>query len=118
MTEIESEIETVTVTLEELKADLEHYYWLKKTKRVEVTYNGEKIAALGPWLPDERRTMTMHWPNLLNEMYPDPVQPGERNLLSRALEETRGSRPFSTSMLHPSPSWSEARTSPKRSGDS
>jgi hypothetical protein len=117
MTEIETEVETVTVTLEELKANLEHYYWLKETKRLEVTYNGEKIAAVGPWLPRESRWQDMHWPDLLNEMFPDPGEPNEREPGQRSLEETRGSRPFSTSMLQPSPSWSETKTSPRRSGD-
>ena len=118
MTEIETDVETVTVTLEELKANLEHYYWLKQTKRLEVTYNGEWIAFVGRWLPDERgRTWSLHWPDLLNEMYPDPIDPDEPELLSRALQETRGSRPFSISTLQPSPSWSETRMSPRRSGD-
>jgi hypothetical protein len=116
--QIETEVETVTVTLEDLKSNLEHYYWLKQTKRLVVTYNEEKIAVVGRWLPDERgRTWSLHWPDLLNEMYPDPVEPGEPELLSRALQETRGSRPFSTSMLQPSPSWSETRTRPRRSGN-
>jgi hypothetical protein len=119
MTEIEAEIDTVTVTLEDLKANLEHYYWLKKTKRLEVTYNGRWIAFVGRWLPDERgRTWSLRWPDLLNEMYPDPVEPGEPELGTRGLEETRGARPFSTSMLQPSPNWSETRTSQRRSGDS
>jgi hypothetical protein len=117
MTEIESEIETITVTLEDLKANLEHYYWLKKTKRLEITYNGETIAAVGPWLPDESRWRLMHWPALLNEMFPDPLEPGNREPELRAVEEDRGRRPFSTSMLQPSPSWSEARRNPGISGD-
>ena len=108
MTEIETEIETVTVTLEELKANLEHYYWLKKTKRLEVTYNGEMIAAVGPWLPDESRFMFMHWPALLNEMFPDPLEPGNSEPKLKAVEETRGPS-FCISMLQPSPSWSETR---------
>jgi hypothetical protein len=117
MTEIEAEIETVTVTLGELKANLEHYYWLKETKRLVITYNGEKIAAVGPWLPRESRWQDMHWPDLLNEMFPDPVEPGDGELELRAVEETRGHRPFSTSMLQPSPSWSETRKNPGISGD-
>jgi hypothetical protein len=117
MTEIETDVETVTVTLEELKANLEHYYWLKETKRLEITYNGKKIAAVGRWLPDESRWMLMHWPALLNEMFPDPLEPGNREPEIKAVEETRGSRPFYISMLQPSPSWFETRTSPRRSGD-
>ena len=55
MTEIEPEIETVTVTLEELKANLKHYWRPTETKRLEVTHEGERVATLGLWLPGERR---------------------------------------------------------------
>ena len=118
MTEAASKIETVTVTLEDLKANLDHYYELKKTKRLEITYEGERIAVVGSWLPDERgRGWSLNWPDLLYEMFPDPIDPDEPELGTRGLEETRGARPFSTSMLQPSPSWFETRKSPRRSGD-
>jgi hypothetical protein len=76
-----TEIETLTVTFEDLKANLDHF---------------EKIAALGPWLPGKARWMNTHWHELLNEMYLEPLDPDEPELGLRALEETRGYRPFAT----------------------
>jgi len=93
-----TEIETVTVTFEELKANVDHYYRLKESKRLVVMRDEEKIAVLGPWLPGERRrTMTkypLHWFELLNEMFPEPWDPEDPEPELRALEEVRGYRPF------------------------
>jgi hypothetical protein len=95
-----TEIETVTVTVEELKANLDHYYRLKETKRLVVMRDGEQVAVLGPWLPGERRrTMTtypLHWFELLHEMFPEPWDPDDPEPGQRSLEEVRGYRPFAT----------------------
>jgi hypothetical protein len=96
----ETEIETVTVTFEDLKANVDHYYRLKETKRLVVVRDTEEIAVLGPWLPGERRrTMTeypLEWFELLNEMFPEPWDPDDPAPGQRALEEVRGYRPFAT----------------------
>jgi hypothetical protein len=95
-----TEIETVTVTFEELKANVDRYYRLKETKRLVVTRDGEEIAVLGPWLPGERRrTMSkypIHWFELLHEMFPEPWDPKDPEPSLRSLEEVRGYRPFAT----------------------
>jgi hypothetical protein len=95
-----TEIETVTVTFEEMKANLERYYRLKETKRLVVTRDGEQIGIFGPWLPGERRrTMSkypLEWFELLYEMFPEPWDPDDPNSGQRALEEVRGYRPFAT----------------------
>jgi hypothetical protein len=91
-----TEIETVTVEFEELKANVAHYHRLKETKRLVVMRSGEKVAVFGPWLPDERRTWLLHWFELLNEMFPEPWDPDDPNSGQRALEEVRGYRPFVT----------------------
>jgi hypothetical protein len=90
-----TEIETVTVTFEELKANLQDYYRLKETKRLVVTRGGETIAVSGPWLPDESRWQFLKWHEILYEMFPDPRLPNDPELGMRALEEVRGYRPFS-----------------------
>ncbi len=88
-----TEIETVTVTFEELKANLDHYMWVKETKRVSVIRNGQEVAILGPWFPGEERIMTAEWQEFFRDLFPpEPVD--HENTLSRALEEVRGSRPF------------------------
>jgi hypothetical protein len=95
-----AEIETVTVSFEELKENLSHYYRLKETKRLVVTRDEEVISVLGPWLPGEhRRSMTRYpllWFELLNEMFPEPWDPEEPDSILRALEEDRGYRPPAT----------------------
>lgn len=88
-----TEIETVTVTFEELKANLVHYVRLKETKRVSVIRDGEEVAVLGPWLPGEQRIVTSEWFRFYRDLFPpEPVD--YENTLSRALEEVRGNRPF------------------------
>lgn len=89
-----TEIETVTVTFEELKANVAHYHRLKETKRLVVMRDGREIAAVGPWLPDERRFWSLQWYELLFEMFPDPLNPEDPELGLRVLEVGRGSRPF------------------------
>jgi hypothetical protein len=95
-----TEIETVTVSFEELKENVAHYYRLKQTKRVVVVRDEEEIAVLGPWLPGERRrTMSkypLYWSQLLNEMFPEPWDPEDPDSGLRALEEVRGYRPLAT----------------------
>jgi hypothetical protein len=95
-----TEIETVTVTFEELKANLDHYYEMKETKRLVVVRDGDEIAVFGPWLPGEqRRSMSkypLHWFELLYEMFPEPWDPKDPNPGQRALEKVRGYRPFAT----------------------
>jgi hypothetical protein len=103
-----TEIETVTVTYEELKANVEHYHRLKDTKRLVVVRDGEEISVLGPWLPGERRRSMssrypLFWSQLLNEMFPEPWDPEDPSPGQRAIEEDRGRRPF-TEMPPPSPS--------------
>jgi hypothetical protein len=119
MTEIETDVETVTVTLEELKANLEHYYWMLDTRRLVVTFHGEVVAVVGRWIPEEGgRGQHLRWHDLLHEMYPEPIDPEDREPGTIGLEMARGYRPSSISMLQPSPSWSETRNSPRHSGDS
>lgn len=93
-----TEIETVTVSYEELKANVDFYYRLKETKRIVVVRDEEEISVLGPWLPGERRRSMssrypLFWSQLLNEMFPEPWDPEEPDSLLRALEEDRGHRP-------------------------
>ncbi len=90
-----TEIETVTVTFEELKADLDHYMELQQTKRVSVIRDGQEVAVLGPWLPDEERIMTSEWQRFFHDLFPpEPIDPDRPYLLTEALEATRGYRPF------------------------
>jgi hypothetical protein len=98
-----AEIETVTVTVEELKENLAHYYRLKETKRLVVTREEEVISVSGPWLPGERRWRFLKWHEILYEMFPDPILPDDPELGDRAMEEVRGYRPF-TPMPPRSPS--------------
>jgi hypothetical protein len=101
-----TEIETVTVTIDEVKANVDHFYRLKETKRLVVMRDDEVISVLGRWLPGEqRRTMSqypMHWFELLNEMFPEPWDPDDPSPGMRSLEEVRGYRPFATSTRRPS----------------
>jgi len=93
MTEMEPEIETVTVTYEEIKANLEHYLLVKETKRVVITHEGEQVMALGPWLPGEERLFPPEWV-FLGLFPPQPMDPDNPYMLTHALEEVRGNRPF------------------------
>jgi hypothetical protein len=88
-----TEIETVTVTFEALKGNLDHYLAVKETKRVSVIRNGEEVAVLGPWLPGEERIATPEWFEFYRDLFP-PESVDMTNKVSRALEEVRGSRPF------------------------
>jgi hypothetical protein len=94
MTDSEPEIETVTVTFEEFKENREHYVELRATKRLVVLYEGEQIAAFGPWLPGEQRPFPPPW--FWDEIYPpQPIDPDDPYVVSKALEAVRGYRPFS-----------------------
>jgi len=96
-----TEVETVTATFDQVKANVAFYYRLKESKRLVVTRDGEEISVLGRWLPGERRRSMskypLHWFELLNEMFPEPWDPEEPDSILRALEETRGYRPPATS---------------------
>jgi hypothetical protein len=88
-----TEIETVTVTFEEVKANFDHYFQVKETKRLVITHRGEQIAAWGPWLPDEERSLAPKW--FYDELFPpEPIDPDDPYPMTRALEEVRGNRPF------------------------
>lgn len=93
-----TEIETVTVAFEEVKANVDHYYRLKETKRIVIVRGGEEISVVGPWLPGERRRSMssrypLFWSQLLNEMFPEPWDLEDPCPGTRALEEDRGHRP-------------------------
>ncbi len=88
MTEYTYAIETVTVTFEEFKSNLDHYLSLKENKRVAVIRDGEEVAMLGPWLPGETRPVTPQWVRFFKDLFPpEPVDHECR--VSRALDETR-----------------------------
>jgi hypothetical protein len=88
-----TEIETVTVDFEELKVNVDHYYRLKATKRVLVMRDGREIALFGPWLPGEQRFWSLHWFELLYELFPEPWDPDDPETGARSVEESRGYRP-------------------------
>ena len=84
-----TEIETVTVTFEEFKENLDHYLQVKKTKRLVVMHGSEEVAVLGPWLPDEERFISPKW--FFDELFPpEPFDPDDPEPLTRALLEDRG----------------------------
>jgi hypothetical protein len=96
-----TEIETVTVQYEDVRANVDYYYRLKETKRVVVVRDGEEVSVFGPWLPGERRRSMrgkypLFWSQLLNEMFPEPWDPEEPDSALRAIEEDRGRRPSVT----------------------
>lgn len=93
-----TEIETVTASFDEVKANVERYYWVKEAKRLVVTRDGREIAILGRWLPGERRFGFLHWFELLNEMFPEPWDPDDPESGPRAVEESRGYRPRAISI--------------------
>jgi hypothetical protein len=93
MTEHIYKIETVTVTFEELKADLDRYLELGETKRVVVMRDGEQVAVLGLWLPGEERSPTPQWMKMYEDLFPsEPID--HENKASRALAEEREDRSF------------------------
>jgi hypothetical protein len=95
-----TEIETVTVTFEELKANLDHYCRLLETKRLVVTFEGKEVARVGRWIPDEKgRSLSLRWHDLLHEMYPEPISPDDPELGMLGLEVSRGCRPSPISIL-------------------
>jgi hypothetical protein len=84
-----AEIETVTVTFEEFRENLEHYMRVKETKRLVVIYGNEEVAVMGPWLPEEERFISPKW--FFDELFPpEPIDPDDPRPLTRALEEDRG----------------------------
>lgn len=88
-----TEIETVTVGFEELKANVDYYLQVKESKRLVVMHGGQQIAALGPWLPGEERIFPPKW--FFDEIAPPlPMDPDDPYALTHALEEVRGYRPF------------------------
>jgi hypothetical protein len=88
-----TEIETVTVTFEELKANLGHYMRLKETKRLVVIRAGEQVAVLGLRLPSEERGfLTPQFFEFLDALFPEEVDMANR--ASRGLERQRGNLPY------------------------
>jgi hypothetical protein len=84
-----TEIETVTVTFEELRANLEHYVRVMKRTRMVVMRGDKEVAVLGPCLPGERRSLSPRW--FYDELFPpEPIDPDDPRPLTRALEEDRG----------------------------
>lgn len=65
-----TEIETVTVTVEEFKEDRDRYLKVKETKRLVVLRGDEEVAVLGPKLPGEERFLTSVWFEFLDEVFP------------------------------------------------
>lgn len=61
MTEIQPEIETVTVTFERMREDPDFYFRARKKKRVVITHRGEEVLVLGPWLHGEQRNPAPSW---------------------------------------------------------
>jgi hypothetical protein len=82
-----AEIETVTVTAEDFKENIDHYLELKETTRLVIVHGDEQMMALGPWLPGEERFLPPRW--FWDEIF--PPQPVDRtNRASRAILEDRG----------------------------
>ncbi len=91
MTEHIYKIETVTVTFEEFKENFEFYERVRETNRLVITHEGEQVAVVGLWLPDESRSFPPDW--FLDELFPpEPID--HENKASRALAEEREDRTF------------------------
>jgi hypothetical protein len=87
-----TEIETVTVTFEDFKANVFHYARVIEAKRVVVMRDGVEVA-VGLRLPGEERIMTPERIAFYKSLLPsEPLDP--ENTLSRALEESREDRTF------------------------
>jgi len=89
-----TEIETVTVTFDQMRWDANRYLRLRKTKRLEIIRDGEVILVLGPWLPGEERTPAPE--GFMSELHapPYPFHPDEANFaenLSAYLRENESS---------------------------
>ena len=91
MTETGTEVETVTVTFEELKANVDHYLQVRKTKRLVITHGGEEILVLGPWLPGEERTPAPKW--FMSELYAPPIYPDDPEFTEKLCAYLRGEDP-------------------------
>ncbi|HEX3363214.1 MAG TPA: hypothetical protein VHS74_19620 [Solirubrobacterales bacterium] len=88
-----TEIETVTVTFEELRADIDRYLEIAESIRVLVMRDGEQVAVMGPWLPGETRPVTPQWMRLYEDLFPpEPID--HECKASRALAEEREDRTF------------------------
>ncbi len=88
-----TEIETVTVTFEELRADIDRYLEIAESIRVLVMRDGEQVAVMGPWLPGETRPVTQQWMRLYEDLFPpEPID--HECKASRALAEEREDRTF------------------------
>lgn len=88
-----TEIETVTVTFEELRADIDRYLEMAESIRVLVVRDGEQVAVMGPWLPGETRPVTPQWMRLYEDLFPpEPID--HECKASRALAEEREDRTF------------------------
>jgi hypothetical protein len=84
-----TEIETVTVTFEELQKDVKGYLQARKTRRLEITLDGEVIVVLGPWLPGEVRSPAPDW--FRSELHPPlwPIHPEDPDFDAKSWEFLR-----------------------------
>jgi len=86
-----TEIETVTVTFDQMRWDAERYLRLRKTKRLVITRDGEEILVLGPWLPGEKRTPAPE--GFLDELHRPLMDPDDADLMRKFLDYLRGDAP-------------------------
>ncbi len=94
MTEIEPEIETLRVTVEELIANREHYWIVKETKRLEILHEGERVATMGPWLPAEERYLTPKFFWFLDQLEPPGPVDHEGRTTQLLIDEREEHRSF------------------------
>jgi hypothetical protein len=95
MTETKPRYETVTVEFDELRANINHYFEVKKSKRLVITKGGETYAVFGRWIEGERRWSYLNWAEFLYEMYPEPWDDEDPEITRRMMDEERGRRPIS-----------------------
>jgi hypothetical protein len=92
MTEITPEIETLTVTFEEFKANFDHYWALRDRYRMVITHKGEVLTVKGIRLPGEHRFMDRNFFWFLDHLFPrEPMDP-ESRVTQLLLDERATSR--------------------------
>jgi hypothetical protein len=91
--EPDDEIETVTVSFEEMRKKTDHYLRIRKKKRLVMTRDGAEILVLGPWLPGEERNPAPEW--FMNELHAPliPIHPDDPNSGEKLYEYLRGDDP-------------------------
>jgi hypothetical protein len=87
-----TEIETVTVTFDQMRLDADRYLRLRKTKRLVITRGGKEILVLGPWLPGEERSPAPE--GFMSELRRPLVDPEDPDLMGKFLAYLRGDAPF------------------------